>query len=135
MRWLALLPALLLGALLTSGVGAAAPNSGRLAWVIDGDTVRLASGERIRIADIDAAESRRDQAKCAAEIRRGTAATRAAIALFKGRVVTIKRVGKSYTRTVARLTLDGDDVAAMLLAKGIARPWPRGRPKPDWCSV
>jgi endonuclease YncB( thermonuclease family) len=42
-------------------------DSGRVAWVTDGDTFRLESGERIRIAGIDAPETQRDQAKCAGE--------------------------------------------------------------------
>lgn len=93
----------------------------RIAWVSDGDTVRLASGERIRIAGIDAAESDPRNAKCAAELARGRRATRDATALLKGKAVTVTRVGRSYNRTVAKLRLDGRDVAATLVAAGIAR--------------
>lgn len=111
----------------------APPSTGKVAWVIDGDTFRLTSGERIRIANIDAAETRTDQAQCAAEIRTGNIATRTAIALLKGMTVTIVRVARSYNRSVARTTLDGRDVGQMLVQKGAARPWLRGNPKPDWC--
>ncbi|KKW92496.1 thermonuclease family protein [Sphingobium chungbukense] len=114
---------------------AAPPTTGKVAWVIDGDTVRLTSGERIRIADIDAAETRKDQAKCAAEIETGKAATRNAIDLLKGRTISIVRVGRSYNRTVARISLGDRDVGTMLIAKGVARPWLRHQPKPDWCSA
>src|SRR3546814_6808026 len=38
-------------------------DSGLVAWVTDGDTFRLESGERIRIAGIDAPETHRDQAR------------------------------------------------------------------------
>lgn len=104
-----------------------------IAWVTDGDTVRLSSGERIRIAGIDAPETQVGQAKCAREIERGKAATARARALLQGRAVEVMRVGRSYRRTVARLVLDGRDVAALLIETGIAKRWPPYRPKPDWC--
>lgn len=85
---------------------AAAPSSettGRIAYVTDGDTFRLASGERIRIAGIDAAETQRGNAKCARELAIGAAAKRRSIALLDGRTVAFERVGRSYNRTVARV--------------------------------
>ncbi len=112
---------------------APAPQSGVVAWVTDGDTFRLESGERIRIAGIDAPETQPGNAKCSAELARGKQATRAAIVLLKGRTVEIERVGRSYNRTVARVRLDGRDLAETLVDKGIARWWPRGKAKPDWC--
>ena len=109
------------------------PQSGVVAWVTDGDTFRLESGERIRIAGIDAPETQPGNARCGAELARGKQATRASIALPKGRTVEIERVGRSYNRTVARVRLDGRDLADTLVDKGIARWWPRGKAKPDWC--
>ncbi|MEP9403648.1 hypothetical protein [Sphingomonas sp. VNH70] len=53
---------------------------------------------------------------------------------LKGRRVGIERVGRSYDRTVARVRLDGRDVAALLVEKGAARWWPRGKPRPNWCK-
>lgn len=38
-------------------IAAAPPGQGRVGYVIDGDTFRLQSGERIRIAGIDAPET------------------------------------------------------------------------------
>lgn len=108
--------------------------SGRIAWVTDGDTFRLESGERIRIAAIDAPETHRDQAKCAGEVGLGLRAKDRATTLLAGRVVTFRRVGRSYRRTVATVDLDSNDVAAELVRLGIAQRWPRGRPKPDWCG-
>lgn len=108
---------------------------GRVAWISDGDTFRLASGERIRIAGIDAPETQPGNAKCRAELDRGKAATARAIALFKDREVAFERVGRSYNRTVARVSLDGRDVATLLVEAGAARWWPRGRPRPDWCGA
>ena len=115
-------------------VAAAPPGQGRVGHVIDGDTFRLESGERIRIAGIDAPETQAGQARCRAEIVLGRAATVRARALLDGRTVTILRVGRSYNRTVARVTLAGRDVGTELVATGVARWWPRWQSKPDWCA-
>lgn len=95
----------------------------------DGDTFRLESGERIRIAGIDAPETQPGNAKCRAEIARGKAATAKAVALLKGREVRFERVGRSYNRTVARVWLGGRDLAGTLVETGAARWWPRGKSK------
>src|SRR5690606_370563 len=116
----------LLGAALVASAALVGPTAAftraselaRIAYVIDGDTFRLESGERIRIAD--AAETDPGQAKCRAEIARGNAATQEARALLDGRTVTIERVGRSYNRTIATIRFDGRDVATMLVARGIA---------------
>ncbi|WDA39324.1 thermonuclease family protein [Sphingobium sp. YC-XJ3] len=113
---------------------AAPVESGRVVRVTDGDTFRLESGERVRIAGIDAAETQPGNAKCAIELVRGKAATERTIALLDNRMLTLERVGRSYKRTVARVRLDGRDVATMLVEMGIARWWPRGHSKPDWCG-
>lgn len=47
-------------------VAAVPPDNGRVGYVIDGDTFRLESGERIRIAGIDAPEIHAGQARCRA---------------------------------------------------------------------
>ena len=109
-------------------------DSGRVAWVTDGDTFRLESGERIRIAGIDAPETHRDQARCAGEIVLGLRVKDRATALLAGRDVTFRRVGRSYRRTVATVVLDGRDLGTELVRLGIATWWPRGRPKPNWCE-
>lgn len=106
---------------------------GTIAWVTDGDTFRLASGERIRIARIDAPETQVGQAKCSREIERGKAATARARGLLQGRAVDFVRVGRSYNRTVARVSLEGRDLGDLLIAQGIARTWPPYSAKPDWC--
>ncbi|AMK23216.1 nuclease [Sphingobium sp. TKS] len=107
---------------------------GRIAYVIDGDTFRMESGERIRIAGVDAAESQAGNAKCRRELTIGNDAKRRATALLEGRIVELARVGRSYNRTVANVRLEGRDVSAILVDAGVARWWPRGKPKPDWCG-
>jgi endonuclease YncB( thermonuclease family) len=119
--------------LIAAAASPVAAQPARVAYVIDGDTFRLESGERIRIAGIDAPETQAGQAKCRAEIARGQVATRDARALLQGRTVTVERVGRSYNRTVANVRLGGRDVATMLVEQGIATRWPRGRSRPDWC--
>ncbi|WP_449472582.1 thermonuclease family protein [Sphingobium chungangianum] len=114
-------------------IAAAPPGEAVVAYVIDGDTVRLEGGERIRIAGIDAPETRPDNAKCKAEIALGKDARARAKTLLEGRRVTVVRVGRSYNRTVAKLSIAGRDVAATLVASGAARWWPRGAPRPRWC--
>lgn len=109
-------------------------DSGVVRYVTDGDTFRLESGERIRIAGIDAPETHVGQAKCAIELRRGEAASEQARALLNHKTVTFHRVGHSYNRTVARVWVDGRDVGQALVESGAARWWPRGVPKPDWCG-
>jgi len=123
-------------AIMASGLAASSASAatGRVRYVTDGDTFRLESGERIRIANIDAPETHRDQAKCNAEVVLGQAASERARALLDHRVVTFVRVGRSYNRTVARVTLDGRDLGETLVAMGVARPWPHYSPKPNWCD-
>jgi micrococcal nuclease len=108
--------------------------SGRVAWVTDGDTFRLESGERIRIAGIDAPETHRDQARCAGETVLGLRARDRATSLLAGRDVTFHRVGRSYNRTVATVILDGRDLGTELVRLKIAAWWPQGGPKPIWCE-
>ncbi|WP_256215318.1 thermonuclease family protein [Sphingobium sp. AP50] len=123
---------------LIAGAASARPanpwTSGTVRYVTDGDTFRLTSGERIRIADIDAPETHVRQAKCAREIEKGRAATAKARALLDGRRVRFQPVGRSYNRVVARVSLEGRDVGDTLVAMGAARAWLRRHPKPDWCS-
>ena len=121
--------------LLAVGPASANAATGKVAWVADGDTFRLESGERIRLAGIDSPETQPGQTKCGQELVLGTAARNRARALLTGRNVTFTRVGRSYRRTAARVALDGRDLAATLVGMGVARWWPRGRPRPDWCRV
>jgi micrococcal nuclease len=108
--------------------------SGQVVSVTDGDTFRLTTGERIRIAAIDAPEIEWDRAHCPDEIRQGLAAKRAAARLIQGQPIEFVRVGRSYKRTVALVWLRGRNLAEELMRIGAAKPWLRHAPKPDWCA-
>lgn len=88
------------------------------------------AGERLGvcIARIDAAETQAGQARCRTEISLARSATARARTLFDGRTVTIMRVGRSYNRTVARVTLAGRDVGSERVVTDVVR-WQH---KPDW---
>jgi micrococcal nuclease len=125
----------MLFALIAPGPAAhAAREQGRVAYVFDADTFRLDNGIRIRIAAIDSAETRPDRAKCAREIAVGKAQTDRVRALLDGRRVGYQIVGRNRDRLVANVWLGRRDLGRLLIDMGAARPWPRGRPKPDWCS-
>lgn len=113
---------------------ATAARTARVASITDGDTFRTTTGERIRIANVDAPETRRDQAKCAREIQSGKAATAQLRSLIGRREVVLDPVGTSYGRTVAHVASGGVDIAGELIRRGAARAWPRGRSRPNWCQ-
>ena len=98
--------------------------------VHDGDTLRC-GGERIRIANIDAPELP-DSPKCRdrrssyawCDYDKGYQARDALRALLAGRRVQVVRTGVDrYGRTLARVTVDGDDAGAHLVGLGLARWW------------
>jgi micrococcal nuclease len=108
--------------------------------VVDGDTVevraRIWPGHsvqvRVRLADVDAAETFRP--RCESEREAGEAA-----ALFvrerlpEGAGVALRevRLGSFAGRVIARLELaDGQDLGDLLLRSGHALPY---SPRPDWC--
>ena len=101
-----------------------------LAYVHDGDTVRLCDGERVRIENIDAPELP-NSPKCRDRTRQGwcdydlARRSRDALAAFlAGGEPVIHRNGKDrYGRTLARLTVNGRDAGRYLIDMGLARPW------------
>ena len=88
----------------------------RVAWVIDGDTVELDDGRRLRYVGIDTPE--RDEPFC-------NAARRANIELV-GRGEVLVQVCRDeprdkYGRLLGWVSVDGLDVGAELLGRGLAR--------------
>lgn len=98
--------------------------------IIDGDTVVLPHGERIRILNIDAPESQRS--RCEAELVAGLKAKQRLAELLRSGTVDVQRCEASgrcrdrYGRTLARLLSGGRDVGEVLIAEGRALRWASG---------
>lgn len=98
--------------------------------IIDGDTVGLPGGERVRILNIDAPETR--GARCEAELVAGLKAKERLAELLRGRPIEVTRCEASgrcadrYGRTLARLSAGGRDLGEVLVAEGRALPWATG---------
>ncbi len=113
--------------------------------VIDGDAVRLSSGEIIRIYNIDAPETRSPH--CPAERNAGKSATGFLGRLLDAGGVMISRCEPAtgrckdrYRRTLATLsTRNVIDVGDALIGIGLALPWQPGRTAKEararyWCE-
>ena len=106
-------------------------NPNRLA-VVDGDTVRLA-GETIRLVGFDTPETYR--ADCETERARGDAATerlRELLARASSAQLAYLPRRDQYGRDQARLMLDGQDVANIMIGEGLARRYSGGQRR-SWC--
>ena len=100
--------------------------------VLDGDTIVIA-GEHIRILGMDAPET--FHARCDDELEFGDRATIHLMDILgRGPVELARRSGKDkYGRTLARVTVDGRDVATIMIRDGMAVPYNgKGRRK-QWC--
>ena len=109
-----------------------------IAYVHDGDTVRLCDGERIRVENIDAPELS-GSSRCSAQSRQRLAGSnnppwcdfalgeqsRDALADFLSRgPVTVSRSGTDcYGRTLASLSVNGRDAGRYLVSLGLAHVW------------
>lgn len=103
----------------------AAPVDGDRIVIIDGDTIALPGGERVRLIDIDAPESFRS--RCEAELRLGLAAKARLAELLRGQAVEIERRRQDrYRRTLAFVRVGGVSVGKVLVAEGLAQPWKSG---------
>lgn len=116
----------------------AAAASACVAHVSDGDTIRLCNGERVRLVGIDAPE-RAGSERCSARSRARLAGSRnpswcdhakaerskAALERFIATgTVRVERRGQDvYGRTLARVTVNGQDAGEWLISKKLARPW------------
>ena len=98
-----------------------------VAQVHDGDTLRCASGERIRIAGIEANELRGGchLLRCAAGT--GIQAREIARQMLLGQSLRCQALGQSYRRVVASCQVAGRDVGCDLVRRGAAVEWPSYR--------
>jgi endonuclease YncB( thermonuclease family) len=118
----------------------AGPVRAHLVRVVDGDTIEVLARiwpdhyveTLVRLADIDAPELR---GRCAEEVAQAERAQARLAALLAGNRLQLVdvRYGKYAGRVVARvLTEDGRDVAQILLAEKLVRPYGGGR-RESWC--
>lgn len=118
----------------SSWSGAAGPPPVKVVRVIDGDTLELAGGDRVRILNIDTAEMP-PRSRCGRERELALAAkVRLAELVEHGEIITLAREGRDrdpYGRQLRRVTIDGQDAGDQLIREGLAQPW-RGH-KADWC--
>lgn len=97
---------------------ACGPSSGVVGRVIDGDTVELTSGERIRYLLVDAPEAGSSAGEC-----HGAAAREANRALVEGRVVELRydvECRDRYERLLAYVSAEGQEVNSQLVQQGHA---------------
>jgi len=103
----------------------------RTTCVVDGDTFWL-SGEKIRIADINAPETH--GAGCPSEQARGEAATRRLIVLLNAGPIALEAGARDrdrYGRLLRTVTRGGRSLGEQLVAEGLAERW-QGR-RGSWC--
>ena len=102
--------------------------------VIDGDTFYY-RGEKIRIADIDAPETK--GAQCDFEARLGARATARLRELLNEGPFALQgfqsRDTDRYGRKLRLVVRDGVSIGERLVAEGLARRWTGGRM--PWCST
>ena len=101
----------------------------RVTCVVDGDTFWL-HGEKIRPEGFDAAEMGAPKCRRKAPLADAAAAELARV-LSSGKV-EIQGNGRSYDRRLARVTVDGVDIAEPMIASGLARPYAPGAA--PWCE-
>lgn len=109
-------------------------SSVRIVRVIDGDTVEIAGGDRVRILNIDTAEMP-PRSRCDAEERLAHAA-KARLSQLVQAADEVALVGKGrdrdqYGRQLRLVRVDGVDVGDQLVREGLAKPW-RGH-RAEWC--
>jgi micrococcal nuclease len=101
--------------------------------VVDGDTIHTYDGTKYRLLGYDTPETY--QAQCAEELALGQRATQRLKNLLSLGHVHLTESGKidRYGRTLAWLTVDGQDVGGILISEGLARPYHGGR-RGSWCD-
>jgi endonuclease YncB( thermonuclease family) len=99
---------------------------------VDGDTVDVPGHGRLRLLDIDAPELH--PCRCPFECELGERAKRRAQALLNSGPRSYRPAGQDrYGRILADVQVNGRDLASVLIAEGLGRPYSGGRRRP-WCT-
>jgi micrococcal nuclease len=117
----------------TEGSAPSETVAGAQVYVIDGDTVRLPGGERVRLLGIDAPEMP-PRAACEREAALAYQAKARLQGLIRGGDVTLWAGVEDrdrFGRLLRRVEIHGADLGDRLVSEGLAQPW-RGR-KAVWC--
>lgn len=130
---------LVLIALLTAVSSADAQR--RTIRVIDGDTIKASNlRATVRIAGYDSPEIHkniRSGYRCEKELEWGLRAKAKLEELVTPpNVVVVKRTRAfdEYGRRLAVVTINGHDVAPIMVDQGFAKDWGPGMPRPKWCE-
>ena len=125
-------------------MGEAFPETAFIYWSdADSGHIRgIANPIHFRLHDVDAPETRspnqRGGAMCESERPLGYAAKEFAVGFTEGAeiVITGSYGEDQYDRLVIDLSVNGQDMAAALIAVGHGQSWDYdgGEPKPDWCG-
>ena len=133
MRWI-----WVIGLVICGPAGAETPRAADCAVtrVVDGDTLHLTCAgtrHKVRLLGFDTPEVSRPG--CADEAAAGARATEVLAALVAtGPVTDVRFDGQDrYGRDLGALAIGGRDVAAVMLASGLARPYQGGR-REGWCG-
>lgn len=100
----------------------------RITCVVDGDTFWL-DGEKIRPEGFDAPEM--GPPRCSRRAAGAIEARRALAVILASGQISVTPTGRSYDRVLARVTVDGRDLATLMLATGLVRRYVPGQA--PWC--
>lgn len=102
--------------------------------VVDGDTIKAPFGPTYRILGYDTPETY--FAKCDAERELGLAAKAKLEELLARGEVRVLESGKTdrYGRSLAKVTINGEDLARVMIREGLARPY-HGERRQSWCDL
>lgn len=115
----------------TTPVATDAPE--RVSRVVDGDTIVMVGGERVRLSNVDTPEMR---CRCEIECTLARRATETTRRLTRDGVFLQRRPNRDrYNRTLAEVFLpDGRELGGILISRGLARSY-HGERRLSWCDA
>ena len=102
--------------------------------VVDGDTIKAPYGPTYRLLGYDSPETR--FARCNAERELGFAAKERLEELLAHGEVKLLESGRidKYGRSLATVTINGKNLADLMIGEGLARPY-HGERRSGWCGT